>query len=89
MLPVGGKIAVISGQRLGIAHLPAEEFAAARRPLAVVGDLAALIGLKPLSFNGREPRMLALGQAEFAAPLIHCVPGRAGVVEQGVIQIEK
>ena len=33
--------------------------------------------------------MLALGQAEFAAPLIHCVSGRAGVVEQGVIQIEK
>ena len=89
LLPVGGKIAVVGGQRLGIAHVPAEEFAAARRALAVVGDLAALIGLKPLSFNGREPRMLALGQAELAAPLIHRVSGRAGVIEQGVIQIKK
>lgn len=89
LLPVGGKIAVVGGQRLGIAHLPAEKFAAARCPLALVGDLAALVGVEPLALDGREACMLALGQAQLAAPLIDRVSGRAGVVKQCVIQIKK
>ena len=63
LLPVGGKIAVIGGQRLSIVHLPAEEFAAARRPLTLVGDLAALVGAEPGALDGRKARMLALGES--------------------------
>ena len=85
MLLVGGQVLGIFRQRLLLRHLwAAQELAAALHPLALVGDLAALVGGEPFPFNLREALVVPARQ-----PLLDGRMHRGGVVHEGVIEIEE